>query len=226
MSNDFDFTQPTSNFKRIDYKRVFFNLPQGRSVIRLVNMKAGKKRPAHFIMTYKKTKQFIPCAGSGCPLCVQGDKPKNRYFLKVIDRNTGLLKVWEFGGQIRGLITELYSDITSKGGTEKLEDYNIIVKRREPGANPLYTISLGEKIAPTTEVLRNMIENDKELIASDDIDLEMLTEPWNVDKVNRIALGIGADSKDGEGGSAPSGDSAPKAAGGATAKADDTWLDD
>lgn len=198
MSRDFDFDTQATPQNKIDYKKVFFNPEQGLNTIRIVDLKKAKAFKSHFTSTAKGEKKFIKCPGAGCPICVRagvGDKPSTRYLLKVISRKDNTLKVWEFGQQIKVSIEEFVAEIKQniKDGrsdaADTLTDYNIEVRRRAPGTNPLYALSVKERLS-TDPRQSAVVANDAALIAKDDINMEDLLKPWSPERIRTQVLGL------------------------------------
>jgi hypothetical protein len=196
MSKEFDFETPAqTQQKRIDFQKVFFNPEKGINLIRIVSLN-GQSFKSHYMATKTGEKKFVKCPGAGCPICIEGkNKATTRYLLKIIDRKTGDLKVWEFGSQIKTQIQEYVNDIKARlasGQTDpddKLTEYNVEVRRREPGANPLYGISVRERITNDPRQAA-VVAADAKVIAADTIDLKELTKPWSVERINSQIYGI------------------------------------
>ncbi len=207
MSRDFDFDTQVPAQQKIDFKKVFFNPEQGLNIIRIVDLKKAKAFKSHFTSTAKGEKKFIKCPGAGCPICTRaavGDKPSTRYLLKVISRKDNVLKVWEFGQQIKVSIEEFVAEINQnkkEGRTDDadtLTDYNIEVRRRAPGTNPLYSLSVKERLS-TDPRHQAVVANDAAIIAKDDINLDELLKPWSPERIRTQVLGL----PEGSTGSAP-----------------------
>lgn len=211
MSRDFDFDTQAPQQNKIDYKKVFFNPEQGLNTIRIVDLKKAKAFKSHFTSTAKGEKKFIKCPGAGCPICVRaqpGDKPSTRYLLKVISRKDNTLKVWEFGQQIKVSIEEFVAEIKQNIASAKtdaadtLTDYNIEVRRRAPGTNPLYALSVKERLSNDPRQA-SVVTNDADLIAKDDINLDDLLKPWSPERIRTQVLGLPEGSTGTGTGSAP-----------------------
>lgn len=215
-SRDFDFDTQVQPQNKIDFKKVFFNPEQGLNIVRISNLN-GKAFKTHFTKTAKGEKKFIKCPGAGCPLCVGDEKagipaarPATRYLLKVISRKDNTLKVWEFGQQIKTAIEEFVKEIKENvaagrsDAEDKLTDYNIEVRRRAPGTNPLYSLSVKERLT-TDDRYKATLANDAQVIAADTINLQDLLKPWSVERINTQVLGLpeGATSSAGSATPAP-----------------------
>jgi len=188
MSNDIDFNEPREEYAKIDYKKIFFNPKEGTNTIRISDLK-GKSFKVHYVPNTKGQKVFVKSPGAGDPLIAQGNKPRTRYYLKVIDRESGLLKVWEFGSQIKQSIEEFISELKdkrAKGTTDEgdvLTSYNLELRKRKPGSNPLYTLSIRERLD------KRVLGADQEIIDHDEIDFEPLLKPWSIERIKEQILG-------------------------------------
>jgi hypothetical protein len=256
MSNDFDFENARPQNKKIDFKNLFFNPHEGTNAIRIVGYKKedgsyqlpAKSFKVHYVQDVTKKYVFVKSPGAGDPLIVNGNQPRTRYYLKVIDRESNKLKIWEFGSQIKQQIEEFVNDLKdkrAKGSDEDdvLSNYNIEIRKRKPGSNPLYMLSVRERITD-----KKTLEDDQRIINSDDIDFAPLLKPWSIERIKEQILGIGGgegssssdESDSEEQASAPAPAPAPvekKAAAPATttskqpvmqaaAKADNSWLEE
>ncbi|HUX79375.1 MAG TPA: hypothetical protein VMW10_06500 [Alphaproteobacteria bacterium] len=195
MSSDFNFNEPRANGTRIDYKKTFLNPQEGTNNLRITDL-AGKSFKVHYVKDINGKNVFVKSPGPGDPLVVEGNKPRTRYYLKVIDRESGLLKVWEFGAQIRQAIEEFISDLKderAKSGDESnlLTNYDLILRKRRPGSNPLYTLQIAQKLSADT------LASDQVLIDNDEIDFAPLLKPWTIDRIKEQILGVGADGTGG-----------------------------
>jgi len=195
MSSDFDFENVRPQGKRIDFKELFFNPEQGLNTIRLVDLK-GKSFKVHYVKDINGKYVFVKSPGAGDPLIIAGNQPKTRYYLKVIDRKTNKLKIWEFGSQIKTSIEEYVGELREKRAkgisdeNDVVPNYNLELRKRQPGANPLYTLGLGQRLEDPRDA--QTIANDKNIIDADDIDFEPLLKPWTVERIKEQILGIAA----------------------------------
>jgi hypothetical protein len=196
MSRDFDFDTQVVPDNKIDFKKVFFNPEQGLNIIRIVDLKHAQAFRSHFVKTVKGDKRFVKCPGVGCPLCIDGtNKPSTRYLLKVISRKDNVLKVWEFGQQIKVAIEEFVKEIKEDiannrtDAADTLSDYNIEVRRRAPGTNPLYSLSKKERLS-TDPRYAAVVTADASTIAADTINLKDLVKPWSVERIKTQILGL------------------------------------
>ena len=89
----------------------------------------------------------IPCAVNDCPLCATGSKAKPHWYLAVIDRKTNTPKTVKVGIQIFKAIKEL----ADKKAWGDPRGYDLCITRKEPGQNPLYVVTPGEKKPFTAE---------------------------------------------------------------------------
>ena len=204
MSNDFDFENARPQGKKIDFKDLFFNAEQGLNTIRVVGYKKddgryelpGKSFKVHYVKDVQGKYVFVKSPGAGDPLVVAGNQPKTRYYLKVIDRKTNKLKIWEFGSQVKISIDEFVTELRGKRekGTSDEDDvimnYNLELRKRPAGSNPLYTLSLGQRLDYNNPRDAQTLNNDSNIIAADEIDFEPLLKPWSVERIKEQILGI------------------------------------
>jgi len=252
MSKGFDFDTPAvPQQQRVDFKELYFNPEKGINTIRIVSL-SGTSFKSHYVAIKAGGKKFVKCPGVGCPICIDGSsKPSTRYLLKIIDRKNNKLKVWEFGSQIKTQIQEFVNDIRAKIASketdenDKLSDYNVELRRREPGTNPLYSISVKERLS-TDPRHQAVVAQDEKTVAADNINLEELAKPRSVDRIKTQVYGELVDTDSVTGSPVTPAPSAPKvsypAAGQATVAAktdiktltakasnlgpeDDSWLD-
>ena len=210
MSNDFDFDTPTQQTQRIDFKKIYFNPQEGLNPLRIIEL-GGKKFPSHYcFVKAAQKKKYVKCPGAGCPLCIDSNNYSitTRYYMKIIDRKSNEIRVWEFGKQIKTLIKELVDDIKARvksgetDANDSLTEYNIDVRRRPAGTNPLYSISVKERVT-TDSRFKNVVDNDAKIIAADTINLEDLIKPWSVERIKTQVLGEDVPKSVGGGVSAP-----------------------
>ncbi len=194
MSQDFDFENTPTAAPRLDFSEVYFSPEEGINTIRIASL-SGKKFKSHYMVVAGGKKKFVKCPGAGCPICIEGtNKASNRYLLKIIDRKNNKLRVWEFGPQIMTQIQEFVTDIKTNiksGATDaddKLADYNIQIRRREPGTNPLYSIQVKERLT-TDQRFKSVADNDAKIIAEDKLNLDDLAKPWTIDRINTQIFG-------------------------------------
>lgn len=195
--SDFNFEETRTSSKKIDYKEVFFNPKEGTNLLRIVDLKKGKSFKVHYVQDINKKYVFVKSPGAGDPLIVQGidgvpSIPRTRYYLKVIERDSNKVKIWEFGSQIKQQIEEFVADLKekrAKGATDEedvLTNYNIEMRKRKPGSNPLYMLSVRDRITD-----QKVLSADAALIAADEIDFEPLLKPWSIERIKQQILGIG-----------------------------------
>ncbi len=194
MSEDFDFNNAPQS-QNINFKDLYFNPKQGTSLVRIVDLRA-KTCKSHYVPDATGKKRFVKSPGAGDPLIVDGNNPRTRYFLKVIDRESGTLKVWEFGSQIKGQIEEFVTDLAAKrkrketDESDVLTNYNIEIRKRAPGSNPLYMLSIRERIKEDNERDKATLENDQRVIDTTEINMENVVKPWSIERIKKEIYGI------------------------------------
>jgi len=121
----------------------------------------------------EKTK--APCGGQAA---------QARYYIKVIDREDGKLKVLDAGIQIVKAIGELHRN--EDWGHSK--QYDITIKKGPKGANPLYSIAPSPKSALSTADLA-LVQASEDPTHADYIDLESRVKPLSADTIKKILMG-------------------------------------
>jgi hypothetical protein len=180
------------NLPKIDWKAVFFNPSQGDNKLRIVSM-AGKKTRVHWVTYHSSQKKVcVRCPSEGCPICIAGEKPKTNYILKVIDRATQTLRLFEFSKQIRDEIERLSVGLKKDKATasDSLSQYDINVEKGPKNANPLYHVNIIGKNKLETNKEKLLHESDTELIANDQLNVEELIKPWSIKRIREQVYGI------------------------------------
>jgi len=113
-----------------------------------------------------------------------GNTPQSRYYLKVLDREDGTIKLLDIGIQIVNGIGELIKD--EDYGHPK--DYDIKIKKGVKGAMPLYTV-LGAPKRKLTKEEMQLIKNSDDSEHEDFIDIEGRCKPYKLELVNKIVFG-------------------------------------
>lgn len=119
-----------------------------------------------------------------------GTSSQTRYYIKVLDRSDGQIKVLDIGTQIFKQIVDLHLD--DEWGHSK--HYDITIKKGAKGDNPLYSVIPGVK--------KPLSDDESELVrASSDpsdeafIDLESRCKPLSADVINKILTGQDVEPK-------------------------------
>ena len=122
----------------------------------------------------EKTK--TPCAGT------QADA---RYYLKVIDREDGTIKVLDVGKQIVNAIGEYIAD----PDWGHCSGYDITINKGAKGAMPLYTVNASPNKGDLTDEEKQLVANSEDPDHDDFIDLESRIQPLTGEVVGKI-LGL------------------------------------
>ena len=193
---DYDFngsgSTNQSQGNKIDWKAIFFNPSQGDNKIRIVSM-AGKKTKVHWTVYHGSDKKVcVRCPSEGCPICIAGEKPKTNYILKVIDRATQTLRLFEFSKQIKEEIERLSLGLKKDKETanDSLSQYDINIEKGAKNSNPLYHVGLIGKNKLVTNKEKLLAESDAELIAGDALNVEELIKPWSVKRIREQIYGV------------------------------------
>jgi hypothetical protein len=180
------------NQPKIDWKAIFFNPSKGDNKLRIVSM-AGKKTKVHWVTYHSSQKKVcVRCPSEGCPICIAGEKPKTNYILKVMDRATQTLRLFEFSKQIKEEIERLSAGLKKDKATanDSLSQYDINVEKGDKNANPLYHVNIIGKNKLETNKEKLLAESDAELIASDSLNIEELIKPWSIKRIREQIYGI------------------------------------
>jgi len=136
----------------------FMKLKVGENRIRIASQTFHFKK--HGFKSEGKYSSKI-CQGEGCPYCLQGNEPKNRYAWTVIDREDGQVKILEVGWQIYGQLLA-YAKDEDYG---ELTGYDIKIKRTGEGLETEYSVVASPKKSEITD-------EEKQAIIDAKIDLE------------------------------------------------------
>lgn len=104
----------------------------------------------HWVVDETGKKRKVNCAADGCPVCRRGqdtDKRQARWLIKFLSRKLGKVKLLEISSQVFKGIKTLVTDPEWGPATE----YDINVKRGNPGSQPLYTVIPGRHSPLTNE---------------------------------------------------------------------------
>ena len=86
----------------------FMNLKEGENVVRIVT------NPYQFYVAWVRdssgVNRKIRSAVEGCPLTKAGYQPKPRWYVGVLDRSSGDVKILEIGSQVFNAIRNLQKD--------------------------------------------------------------------------------------------------------------------
>ncbi len=181
-----------ANAPKIDWKAIFFNPVQGDNKLRIVSM-AGKKTKVHWVMYHGTQKKVcVRCPSEGCPICIAGEKPKTNYILKVIDRATQTLRLYEFSKQIKDEIERLSVGLKKDKATasDSLSQYDVNVEKGAKNANPLYHVNIIGKNKMETTKEKLLHESDNDLMAADTLNVEELIKPWSIKRIREQIYGI------------------------------------
>lgn len=112
----------------------------------------------HWLQDVTGARKKVNCAADGCPLCKNGEAPKKRFVMKVIDRATGTVKVLEASPSVGQQLQTLYKD--AEWG--KLHGYDVKVIKGAKGTSPAnyYKVVPCPK-SPLTDAEKKMAQEDK-----------------------------------------------------------------
>jgi len=102
------------NFSSVE----FMTIEVGDNLIRLIGSYIF--RNMHYVQTGKL--KHIICAGDNCPLC-EHETPKMKYFINILDRKDGKIKVYNFPPTIK----KKFQNLFNKFGD--LSQYDVVITR-------------------------------------------------------------------------------------------------
>lgn len=165
---------------------LFLTFKEGENRIRIVSKPYSYM--VHWIEDATGTNRRVNCAMEGCPACADGNNPRQKYMIRVIDRETDEVKVVDAGVQIVGQLKALVDD--PEWG--KLSDYDVKVIRGKKNTQPLYTVNPCPKKALTAD------EKAKIKEAIPNTDLAKLSTPSTAEEVKAVLEGTVEDESDDE----------------------------
>lgn len=142
----------------------------------------------HWVTDASGSMRKVKCALSDCPLCKKGLKTQYRWYLGVINRESGQAEILEASSQILQGIKALVNN--PKWGDVK--KYDIDIQRRKKGTNPLYSVMPDPNKGPLSNEEKKTVSEFFE-----NTDLNKLIEPSTPEQVLE-KLGISVSSKKNE----------------------------
>lgn len=131
----------------------FLNLKEGENVVRIVT------KPYVYYVAWVRdssgVSRKIRSAAENCPLVLAGHTPKPRYYVGVLDRTSGEVKILEIGNQVYKAIASYIKD-PDYGDPS---NYDIKIIRAPKGTSPssFYTV-LPKPPKPLTKEERALVE--------------------------------------------------------------------
>lgn len=135
-----------------------------------------------------------------------GTAAQSRYYVKVIDRADGEIKVLDIGTQIFKQIVDLHND--EEWGHSK--NYDISVKKGNKGDNPLYSVIPGVK-KPLTDAEQAKVDASNDSEGENFIDVKSRCQALTAETITRILTGESSEPKARAGRTADQAAPAPKA---------------
>lgn len=160
----------------------FMKLTEGSNVVRIVT------KPYQFYSHYTEDasgkSRNVRCALDGCPVCQKGEKASPRWYVGVIDRESGYPAVLEISMQVfNGILV-----LKKKASWGDPRSYDIDILRKKPGSQPLYVVTPESK-SPLTDDEKSAA---KELLTR--ISLEKISAAPTVDEVRKQLGMVSSDS--------------------------------
>lgn len=169
----------------------FIKLENGTNAIRLVT------NPFKYLVhkvKFENDKSFgrnVRCAGNGCPLCAEGNKPQDAYITYAINRKDGKIKKYEFKTQIMKSIQTLRQNFVQYKDVKTFD--LMIVVNPQGGATGYYTVIPGPQ-SPLTP--SEQVEIDKLDIGKLEEYCAFVSPSEVTDSIERIANWIAKNNKD------------------------------
>jgi len=155
----------------------FMKLTEGSNIVRIVTK--PYQFYSHYTADQSGASRNIRCALKDCPVCQKGEKASPRWFVGVIDRETGYPAILEISMQVfQGILV-----LKKKKSWGDPRAYDIDILRKKAGSQPLYVVTPEEK-SPITDGEKTAI---KDLLSK--IDLAKISAAPTPDEVKK-QLGI------------------------------------
>lgn len=169
----------------------------------------------HWVTSHEGRNVKVNCTlTKDCPVVDQNTKTRcggtssqARYYIKVLDRSDGQIKVLDIGTQIFKQIVDLHLD--DEWGHSK--HYDITIKKGAKGDNPLYSVIPGVK-KPLSEDEAELVRASSDPTDESFIDLESRCKPLSADVINKILTGQDLEPKARAGRTAPQSQPQPQPA--------------
>lgn len=129
----------------------FLKINPGESVQFHIISQEPKKSISHWINGKK-----FECEGDPCEYCSSGNKPRKGWKMRVFDRNSKTVKVYEFGPQVAAQIKNIDEILTEN--QQSVHDVDLRIKREGSGA--LDTEYFVNQVPMKEPVPAGLIEDD------------------------------------------------------------------
>lgn len=80
----------------------------------------------------------LTCSGPGCHMCAEGENPKQRWLVNVLDRRDSKVKIFEFGTTIARQIKAIAELLDESKQT--INNIDLRIKAEGSGINKEYTV--------------------------------------------------------------------------------------
>ncbi len=162
----------------------FMNLGEGENVVRIVT-----KPYVYYVAWVRDTSgvnRKIRSAAENCPLALAGHAPKPRYYVGVLDRSSGEVKILEIGNQVYKAIVSFKKDPDYGDPL----NYDIKIIRAPKGSSPssFYTV-LPKPPKPLTKEEKALVEAFNKRV-----DISKFTKPPTPEEVaEKLGVVLGHD---------------------------------
>lgn len=174
-SGEVSWTDPVLDSSKKQTSQDFLRLNPGSNIVRLLTMPHQFQQHKYLPEGGKKFGYRVNCSGEtgSCPLCEQGNRPKHRWFIGVIDRKSNSYKILDIGYTVFKDIQTLAKD--DDWGDPGRYDIDIVVDQ-QGGATGYYTVVAKPPKPLTASDLVHKEEHTSE-------ELDKRTAPPTADKV-------------------------------------------
>jgi len=132
----------------------FFKAKEGKNQVRILPpwSKKGvwfKEATLHYGVADKKAYPCLKMFGKECPICNKAEelqegsdedrkiagrlKPKTKYYVNIVDRKSGKVKIWGFSAKILGTLLSYVGDPDYGDITDPEEGYDVVIDRTGSG---------------------------------------------------------------------------------------------
>jgi hypothetical protein len=171
-----------NSLRTFDRNRKILRLKEGDNKVRFFSKRVSSVR-IHWAKGIS-----VRCPGPGCPLCIDGDIPKAKYFMKVLDRTSEEIKILDFGSTILEQLKDLAMDYAADySDSQRLfTDIDVLIRRKDRGGRPIYILKPIIVKGPVTDYERTKRADEMALIESDTIDLGDAVRPWTPNQIREF----------------------------------------
>jgi hypothetical protein len=141
-----DLSQPEESKKQeVIRMKAMFEPVEGESLIRIADLKLVWAK-THWVPQFKRKET---CPGADCPMCALGDKPRDRYYVRVINRKTNQPMIWGIANSEKSKIEAVYKSLLNDG--RQIVDVDLKVMRNGKEKETVYNLIPSSRLVPPDE---------------------------------------------------------------------------